>query len=179
MASTFEGESHANGGHEGDVGEPAGTAMDALRRIVRALRTTYPSSRGFQKLSAAQLFVLQQIAAAPGLSLAELCRRTLTSPSSASEVVARLVLGGYVTRATAPGDQRRASFSLTADGVRVVSGAPESVPERLVNGLRTLSPDDQRSLSRLLEAWTSASGLGAVPAAMFLEPLSDDSSGAA
>jgi len=153
-------------------------AMDALRRIVRALRTAHPSSRGYQNLSAAQLFVLQQVAAAPGLSLAELCQRTLTSPSSASEVVARLVAAGFVLRRTSSRDQRRASFVLTAEGVGVVAGAPDSMQQRLQAGFHALRPEDQRSLARLLDAWIGEAGIGTNPATLFLVPVADEASAA-
>lgn len=174
----MNGRHHPNGAPLGDEERhQVGIAMTALRRVVRALRTTHGPARGYQNLSAAQLFVLRQVAAAPGLSLAELCLRTLTSPSSASEVVARLVGAGFVARRTSSSDQRRAAFTLTEEGARVVAGAPDSVQERLLAGFHALRPEDQRSLSHLLDAWIREAGLGTMPAAMLLEPTADGEAG--
>ncbi len=61
--------------------------LDAIRRIVQALRE---SSRAAEKrvgLSGAQLFVLQTLGESPGLSLNELAERTRTHQSSVSVVV--------------------------------------------------------------------------------------------
>ena len=64
--------------------------LDAIRRIVQALRE---SSRAAEKgvgLSSAQLFVLQTLQETPGLSLNELAERTRTHQSSVSVVVTKL-----------------------------------------------------------------------------------------
>jgi DNA-binding MarR family transcriptional regulator len=145
----------------------AESAMNALRRIVRALRTTH-AGKGRAKLSAAQLFVLRQVAAVPGLSLEELCLRTLTGASAASEVVSKLIGAGLVKRRNGA-DHRRAAYSLTASGKRAVMRAPTSVPERLVEAFHRLSSEEQWSLARTLESWVAAADLDAVPAAMFFE----------
>src|SRR3982751_5293645 len=65
--------------------------MDALRRIVRGLSASARVLPGGSSVSGAQLFVLRQIDAAPGLSIGELAARTLAGQSTVSEVVARLV----------------------------------------------------------------------------------------
>lgn len=148
----------------------ANAAMDALRRIMRALRCAHTTALGERHVSAAQLFVLKVIAAAPGQSLADVSRHTLTSQSSASEVVARLVERGMVAREVAGNDHRRVQLSVTDFGAGIVHGAPETVQERLVRGFRSLSPTERVSLARGMQAWIVASGFEHVPATMFLEP---------
>ena len=88
--------------------ELATRTMDGLRRIVHALRVATRSSQRTIGLSSAQLFVLRQLSAAPDQSLSELAQRTRTTPSSVSEVVARLVRLGVVARAASEHDRRRA-----------------------------------------------------------------------
>ncbi len=144
-------------------------AMDALRRIVRGLRATHAAAREHE-ISAAQLFVLRQICAAPGLSLTDIARLTMTSPSSASEVTGRLVESGLVVRSVRANDQRRAEFRLTCAGERAISGAPASVQERLLAGFQLLDERDQRDLARALDAWVTTSGLSSLPPTMFFEP---------
>jgi DNA-binding MarR family transcriptional regulator len=121
------------------------------------------------RLSAAQLFVLRQVAEHPGQSLSELARRTLTTQSTVSEVVGRLVEQGMIMRETAPHDRRRAVLTLSPVGATILTHAPETVQERLVAGFGTLPSDVQRSLADGLVAWMIAAGLHEVAPTMFLE----------
>lgn len=120
-------------------------------------------------MSGAQLFVLRQIAAAPGLALGELAARTLAGQSTVSEVVARLVERRLVTRRTHASDARQAVLTLTAKGERAIAGVELTAQERLANGLGALSTTQRESLARGLEAWLEASGIANVPATMFFE----------
>jgi DNA-binding MarR family transcriptional regulator len=151
--------------------EYAAAAMDSLRRIVRGLRLS-GAGEGESRVSSAQLFVLRQIAAQPGLSLADLARRTATSQSSVSEVAARLALRGLVNRQASKDDRRRAEFSLTAGGERILAMAAETAQERLLAGFLALPPEQQASLARILESWTALAGLADLPPTMFFEPAS-------
>src|SRR6478672_9755222 len=85
----------------------AARAMDSLRRVVHALRVATRASERAFGLSAAQLFVLRQLSVEPGQSLRDLAQRTRTTQSSISEVVARLVQRGFVTRESSKEDRRR------------------------------------------------------------------------
>ena len=143
--------------------------MDALRRSVRALRSANVEARREVGVGAAQLFVLRQIADAPGLSLADLAARTHTAQSSVSEVVARLVKEGHVEKTHAPDDRRKIVLALTSQGAAVTRASGRWVQERLIAGLEALSSNDRRTLADLYEAWLRAAGLDAVPASMFFE----------
>src|SRR5260221_224334 len=57
------------------------TAIDALRRIVRALRVSARAAEKRLGISAPQLFVLQQLADHARLSIGELARPTATAQS--------------------------------------------------------------------------------------------------
>ncbi len=156
-------------------GADVALAMDVLRRIVRALRVfTHATEREFG-VSAAQFFVLRQLAARPGQSLGELASHTRTSPSSVSEVAAALVKRGLVVRGRAHDDHRRAEFRLTSNGLELLGHAPVSVQEQLVAGFERLPPTDQRVLREGMEAWLAASGLSEVPATMFFEGIGEPS----
>jgi DNA-binding MarR family transcriptional regulator len=155
---------------EDDETDPAAVVMDGLRRIVRSLRASGVRSQRDQRVSAAQLFVLREIRAQPGLSMTQLARRTVTGLSAVSEVVSKLVGAGLVTRVAASGDHRRAELALTAVGEEMLDNAPETVQERLVAGFRSLPLDQQRHVAAGLEAWLAAAGLTDVPATMFFEP---------
>lgn len=143
--------------------------MDALRRLVRELSG---SARGLPvgaRVSGAQRFVLRQIEAAPGISLTDLAQRTLAGQSTVSEVVARLVARGLVSRRPRPDDARSAGLTLTASGRRLVADGAPTAQERLAAGLERLGAAGRTRLARGLEQWLDAAGLAGGPAPMFFE----------
>lgn len=143
--------------------------MDALRRIVRVLSTSAHEPASRRGPTGAQLFVLRQIGAAPGLSIGELAARTLAGQSSVSEVVSRLVDRGLVSRRPNPSDARQAQLLLTARGRTAIRGTAPTAQERLAAGLATLDPSDRAQLARSLERWLESAGLAELPATMFFE----------
>jgi DNA-binding MarR family transcriptional regulator len=156
------------------MGRPtnAGRAMDSLRRVVHAIRIATRVSQHAFGLSSAQLFVLRQLSVASGQSLSELAARTRTTQSSISEVVARLVRNGLVSRAPSPIDRRRAVLSLTAAGERVLVNAPETIQERLLRGFESLDEGTRRTLADNLESWLTSSGLDDAAPLFFERPSS-------
>ena len=64
--------------------------MDALRRIVRALRISARAVEARLGINSAQVFVLHQLKKQDASSIDELAERTLTHQSSVSAVVGRL-----------------------------------------------------------------------------------------
>ena len=144
-------------------------AMDSLRRIVHAIRVSTRGSERSVGISAAQLFVLRQLAAVSGQSLSDIAARTRTTQSSVSEVVGRLVSRGFVDRRTSPTDRRRAELTLTPAGDAVLARAPETIQERLLAGFGRLGQAEQGALAELLEAWLVASGLEEVRPVLFFE----------
>lgn len=143
--------------------------MDALRRIVRGLSASARAVPARAGVTGAQLFVLRQIAAAPGISVGELARRTLAGQSTVSEVAARLVERGLATRSTSAADARQTALTATAKGHRALAGAAPTTQERLAEGLEALSAAQRDTLAGALEAWLAAAGLAATPATMFFE----------
>ena len=145
--------------------------LDAIRRIVRALRE---SSRGAERsigMGAAQLFVLQRVAAAPGLSLNELAARTFTHQSSVSVVVSRLVERGLLTRTRGGGDDaRRISIAATAAGRALLARAPAAAQERLLAGLGLMGAGSRKQLAELLGRLVDLMALPDRDPPMFFEP---------
>ena len=153
-----------------DAEQLATRAMDGLRRVVHALRAGTSASERAVGLSGAQLFVLRQLRVASEQSLGDLARRTRTTASSVSEVVARLVNRGLVARGSSALDRRRAVLTLTPAGVRLLETAPKTVQDRLVTGFGRLDAVSQQMLARTLESWLDASGLAESPPTFFFEP---------
>jgi DNA-binding MarR family transcriptional regulator len=154
----------------GVLQDPSSRAvLDAIRRIVRALRE---ASRGAERavgVSAAQLFVLQRLIGARALSVNELAERTLTHQSSVSVVVAKLARRGLVTRARAAEDARRVEVALTAAGRTLLERAPAAAQDRLIAALGLIGRPARRRLAVDLPALVSAMGGGDGHAPMFFE----------
>jgi DNA-binding MarR family transcriptional regulator len=127
-------------------------ALDALRRIVQALRLDARDDASGVRLSSAQVFALRQLREHPGASINELAALTFTHQSSVSVVVQRLVARGFVARLPASHDRRRHSFSLTAAGRRLLRRVPPAVQDRLIASIAALPPARRRVVVRALEA---------------------------
>jgi DNA-binding MarR family transcriptional regulator len=144
--------------------------MDGIRRLVRALRSSNIESERRTGITTAQLFVLKHIAEHPGGSLGDVAARTLTTQSTASEVVARLVARGLVSRKQAPDDRRRVVLSATADGRHILHASSPPVQERLIDAISQLPASQQEAIAHGLTAWLDAAGFGELAPSMFFEP---------
>jgi DNA-binding MarR family transcriptional regulator len=142
--------------------------MDGLRRIVRALRQSARLTEARLGISAAQLFVLHEVAAAGAESINALAERTLTDQSSVSLVVTRLERRGLVARRDDPGDRRRTAVAITAAGRRLLARAPEVTQLRLLGALERMPAPDRTTLARLLSSLVGAvEEIDAVPPMFF------------
>ena len=157
------------GSHESEQEVDASAVMNAVRRLVRYLRLADREAEAATGLSAAQLFILHQLATQPADSLTELARRTLTDPSSVSTVIDRLVRRGMVKRVRSREDARRAELKLTPIGQRVIRSAPQMPQERIANGVRTMSAERRVEVGRALEFLIAAIGADGVPPRMLFE----------
>ncbi|HJP60982.1 MAG TPA: MarR family transcriptional regulator [Gemmatimonadaceae bacterium] len=147
-------------------------AINALRRMVRGLRTAAESIERNLRISAAQLFVMRELADSPDQSVKDLAQVTMTTHSTVSEIVSQLLSKGLVTRSTDPADARRSVLRLTRQGARLLRRSPRPIQQDLIEGFGNLRAADRRGLANGLERWIEASGLGSTPSAMlFAKPL--------
>jgi DNA-binding MarR family transcriptional regulator len=143
--------------------------MDALRRLVRALRLSSADVERRLGISGAQLFVLVELEGAPRCSIGDIAKRTQTDPSSVSTVVARLVDQGLVARTADPSDARRAILGVTAKGRALVRKAGPPAQTRIVEALATMSSERRRALAGSLDVLVTALGADAGTPTMFFE----------
>ncbi|MBX6330415.1 MAG: winged helix DNA-binding protein [Gemmatimonadaceae bacterium] len=148
-------------------------ALDAIRRIVQALRVSARAAERRLGVSGAQLFVLHTLADAPAESLNDLAARTFTHQSSVSVVVDRLVRRHLVSRTRSPEDGRRVVLALTPSGRALLRSAPEVAQIRLISALRGLPAQDRKALARILGEVVRAMGAREAPA-LFFDDLSTD-----
>lgn len=143
--------------------------LDAFRRIVQALRTSAVLSERRVGLSGAQLFALQQIAAAPGASVNELAARTFTHQSSVSVVVQRLVDRNLVVKVPSRDDRRRVHLALTEAGRTLLRRSPELAQERLIAGIAALSDQQRHALADALGTVAQTMTASTIHPPMFFE----------
>jgi DNA-binding MarR family transcriptional regulator len=148
---------------------PART-MQALRRIVRLLRSSNTEARQSGGVTTAQLFVLRHIAENPGRSLDDVVRKTLTTQSTASEVVGRLLSQGLIVSRVSAADRRRVALSPTEAGLQVVRECGPSVQDTLIVALGSLPLEQQEAIATGLADWLTAAKLQSVAPSMFFEP---------
>jgi len=161
-------------GPDGELGAEIIAAMNGVRRIVRALRVSSRASEKALGVSAAQLFVLQQLAegaarsdAAP--SIAQLAALTATDPSSVSVVVSRLSARGLCARRPSKADARRAEVTITPDGEALLKRAPSPVQAEMLTALSRMDLTRRRELVAGLEEIVTALGVAGEAAPMLFE----------
>ena len=150
------------------VGVNANTqsTLTSIRQLVRVLRLSAQRTQAAAGISAAQLFVLQQLAAGAALSLTEIAERTLTDRSSAADVVERLQTQGLVDRAVDARDRRRAAIRITDAGRRILRRSPDAPTTTLIAALRALDSGTLASLARSLRRLNEVLGASDAPPSM-------------
>jgi DNA-binding MarR family transcriptional regulator len=147
-------------------------ALNALRRMVRGLRSAAEAIERDVRISAAQLFVLSELAQVPDQSVKDLAAVTMTTHSTVSQVVSQLIAKGLVTKTADESDARRSVLRVTRQGTTLLKKSPRAIQEDLIAGFSTLRPSERRSLATGLEKWLEASGLAGVPSTLlFDKPL--------
>jgi MarR family transcriptional regulator, lower aerobic nicotinate degradation pathway regulator len=157
------------GRHGADPHHDLGAALDALRRIVRALGISARTAERSVGVTGAQLLVLQLLRDSPARSLNELAEHTFTHQSTVSVVVDRLVTRGLVTRRRSTEDARRLVLTLTAAGRVALRRAPPPAQVQLIDALEALPTATRRALAQTLETIVAGMGLAAEPPGMLFD----------
>jgi DNA-binding MarR family transcriptional regulator len=150
-------------------GADTAAAVDAVRRIFRALRNAAQQTQTEAGISAAQLFVLGSLADGAASSLTELGERTHTDRSSVADVVERLADAGLVERYRSDADRRRTEVRITPEGRALLGAAPKPPTELLIAGLAAMDDDELHALAAGLARLTQGMGLATAPAPMLFE----------
>lgn len=153
-------------------------AIDCVRQLVRGLRLAEQRTRAATGLSAAQLFLLGQLADGDAASLGDLATRTLTDRSSVAAVVERLEAAGLVDTARDAADRRRVLVRLTEPGRRTLADAPDAPTEILLRALERLSADEVRAVCTSLGRLNAEMGLTGAPGMLFEDRLIPTETGA-
>ena len=129
-----------------------------VKRVQVALRSAMDRALLSEDLTTPQYAVLSALQKAPGLSNAELARRSFVTPQTMIRIVASLEDKGLVTRVEHPWHGRILEASLTAAGEKTVNACHQRV-KRVENRMEgDLSETERRTLADLLERCAVALG---------------------
>ncbi len=148
--------------------------LDAFRTLVHALQVGSRSSEERVGLTGAQLFVLEKLRNAHGMTVNELATATHTHQSTVSVVVSRLVEKELVSRVRSPKDARVQQLSITKKGALKLERAPTTVQEQLVSALKKLSASERTQLATVLKRVLTDAGISEVKPELFLEAKRKD-----
>ena len=104
----------------------------------------------------AQAKVLYVVMAAGELHLAELATRLGVTPSTASELVERLVELGYLSRRSDPTDRRQVAISPTPAALELLNRFRELNQRQLRELLGRLDPDELATVDRAIDVLGNA-----------------------
>ena len=128
----------------------------ALKRAQHALRLRVDEALGKVGLTTPQYAVLSVLEDSPGLSGAELARRSFVTPQTMNAIVGKLENAGLVVRSSHPAHGRVLRTDLTEKGRELVSGAHAVVGRvegQMLSGFR---PDERSRLANALHDCASS-----------------------
>ncbi len=124
----------------------------SIRRLVQYVRISGRALERESGLTAAQFVALEELARAPGLSLAQLAERCCTDESSTCVVISRLVGRGLVNRQRDSHDARRLVLTPTAEGRALVKAMEkEGSPDHITDILDRVGESERASFADTLE----------------------------
>lgn len=126
---------------------PSPSLIYVIGRVDQGVRREMRRRLERHGLSVPEYTALSVLQAVPGLSNAQLARRSLITPPAMLEVLASLERRGLVERHTDPGHRRIRRAELTAEGVRTLRAAARDI-DRLTEQLLAGVPADEREIVR-------------------------------
>lgn len=122
-----------------------------LKQVERAGRGALDKVSRHHGITAAQYTALSVLARHPGMSSAQLGRRSFASPQSANELVVALERRRLVSREARTSNRRVLGISLTPAGSAVLAACDAEVAAVEDRMLRLLDPAERRAMRDLLE----------------------------
>ena len=136
-------------------GAAADYAVDAqvgfLMRVAMQRHTSIFMAAMIEELTQTQFAVMAKLYEVGPSSQNHLGRLVYLDAATIKGVVDRLILRGFVGTQSDPLDRRRRAVSLTPKGTSVVEQAVSVAAEITATTLKPLTPDEQRTLARLLK----------------------------
>lgn len=135
-------------GHQPDPLETLGK----FRIIIRAAQRHSAAVQKQCGVSGAQLWMLQEIAEAPGLRVGDLAARMAIHQTTTSNLIDALEKRGYLKKSRGETDQRVVNLLLTAAGAKVLRKAPRPARGLLPEALARVNDKKRAQLDAGLQA---------------------------
>jgi DNA-binding MarR family transcriptional regulator len=143
--------------------EPGSDVGFAIRQLMQTFRQSMDShirARGLD-ISFAHGMVLKILAREPGISGAQLARRTTVTAQSMNGLLRSMESAGMILREKHPENRRTDCWFMTRTGLRQVEQAGEIVDEVIGRMLASISKADATRLTELLHECAAALQTGA------------------
>jgi DNA-binding MarR family transcriptional regulator len=127
-----------------------------LRNILKGVQAHSKYVEKSCGLSSAKLWMLHEIAAAPGLKVSKLAAALAIHPSTCSNMLDKLEEKQLVSRDRSKTDQRSVHIDITEEGRRFLDKAPKPPQGKLSNALEQLSLSQLTNLESGLDALVKA-----------------------
>jgi DNA-binding MarR family transcriptional regulator len=127
-----------------------------IARLERAVRQRISDIVRVHGLTTLQYTTLSVLGRRPGLSNAQLARRSYMTPQSMSEVIEALESKGLIKRDPHPNHRRVFPATLTAKGRRVLAVCDRGVGDMEEEMMRELSPVQRESVLEALKGFVRA-----------------------
>lgn len=133
-----------------DRRDPSPRFSYLIGRIDRVVRRELIDVLGDADLTLNQYTVLSILAARPGLTNAQLARRSLVTPQAMNQAMNSLIEQGLVERRPHPTNGRKLQVALTATGRARLADVDSVVDDAEDRILQKLTPDERHQLERTL-----------------------------
>jgi DNA-binding MarR family transcriptional regulator len=127
-----------------------------LRNILKGVQAHSKYVEKSCGLSSAKLWMLHEIAAAPGLKVSKLAAALAIHPSTCSNMLDKLEEKQLVSRDRSKTDQRSVHIYITEEGRQFLDKAPKPAQGKLSNALEQLTPSQLTNLESGLDALVQA-----------------------
>lgn len=132
------------------------TVTQRLRNIFKGVQAHSKYVEKSCGLSSAKLWMLHEIAAAPGIKVSKLAAALAIHPSTCSNMLDKLEEKQLVSRDRSKTDQRSVHIYITEEGRQFLDKAPKPAQGKLSNALGQLTPSQLTDLESGLDALVQA-----------------------
>ena len=133
-----------------DQREPSPRFSYLIGRLDRVVRRELVDVLGDADLTLNQYTMLSILAARPGLTNAQLARRSLVTPQAMNQAMNELQKQGLVERRPHPTNGRKLQVALTSAGRSRLAAVGSVVDEAEDRILKKLNPEERHQLERML-----------------------------
>ena len=130
---------------------------DSIREIIYLIRRLMQAGSLYTKelnkkyrVSAPQLNSLVALSENGSLSPSQIARHIMVKSSTVTGVIDRLEQKGLVRRVRSSRDRRVITIELTDEGAQLARHAPPPIQQKIVDGLKKLSPGQQEQIEQNL-----------------------------